>query len=85
MLSIKRNSRDYKSKLKKFKEFCYNKDRMTHPYNSYLIFDVDDLQYKLTSEWNITYNQIVVAQCQIPAKKDKDVIPTIKEITYAWE
>lgn len=85
MLIIKRNSRDFKSKVKQFKEFCNKKDRMTHPYHTYMILDVEDMEYKIRSEWNITHNQIVVMKCQIPPKSDKDPVIEIKEVKYAWE
>lgn len=78
-----KNTREYKSTLKSFKEFIDKKDRIPRPVHYYLYYDLDDLKIKMGSEYDITYNSIVLNKAVVP---ERGVIKKEKEISdYQFE
>lgn len=69
--------RSYKAMLKKFHQIAESKDRTREGFTMFLMFDIDDLEFKIQTEYNATHNQIALATAAIPGKGDKD-----KEIKY---
>lgn len=67
-----KNSGDYKTVLKRFKEFMDKKDCSTNPINYFLYFDLDMLEFKIGSEFDIPYNTLVLVMGVVPSKKSKE-------------
>src|SRR5690348_14483434 len=81
-----KNTRDFKSMLKQFKEFIDKKDRLPQATCSYfLYYDLDELAYKMASELQIPHNSLVLVKGVVPSKKDGAKLQkTIEDYPYNW-
>ena len=50
----------------------------------FLMFDIDDLEFKIESEYSATHNQIVTAAARIPAKGSKNDGIYYEGAVYTW-
>ena len=81
-----KNSRDYKHHLKLFKEFIAKKDgpATAHVLHYYLYFDLDELKFKISSEYDITYNSLVLTTGSVPSRKSKNEEKKIEDYQFEW-
>ncbi len=71
--------------VKKFKDFMDSKDMGPNPITYYLYYDVDYNQYKIASEYDITFNCIVLQKGFVPSKHDKKSEKSIVDYRYEWD
>src|SRR5690349_18230860 len=80
-----KNTRDFKSTLKQFKDFIDKKDRLPQATCSYfLYYDLDELAYKMASELQIPHNSLVLVKGVVPSKKDLKLDKVIEDYPYNW-
>ena len=80
-----KSSRDYKHHYKLFKEFIAKKDgpSTAHVLHYYLYYDLDELKFKINSEYEITYNSLVLVRGDVPSRKSKEE-KKIEDYQFEW-
>lgn len=76
------DGRNYKKTVKDFEKWVETKDRTTNYLNYFLVFDIDHRDFKKRSEYDVTYNQIVLLKANIPPKRDKGGLILYKHYNY---
>lgn len=71
----------YKTWKDSFYNYVHSRDRVSHPINYFLMYDIDTKSYSIKSEFTATYNQIVLLKARLPSKSDKQQI-VIEEYKY---
>lgn len=72
----------YKTWVLQFKNTVERKDRIPVLIKYFLVYDLDDKTYSIKSEYQVTYNMIVLQTAIIPSKKDVKTGITIED--YKW-
>jgi DNA gyrase inhibitor GyrI len=85
MMGKLKNSRDYKSTLKQFKEFIDKKDKLPqHSITYFIYYDLDDLVFKMASELQIPHNTMVLVRGVVPSKLEKKEEKRIEDYRFDW-
>jgi hypothetical protein len=77
-----KSDQSYKTWKDQFSSFVQSKDRTPHQLHYYLVYDIDDKTFMIKSEYEVTYNQIVMQTALIPSKKDIKLDIVIKDYEY---
>ncbi len=78
-------TKDYKHHKKLFKEFIDKKDRGPYqPINYYLYYDIDFNKFGIASEYDITFNCIVLSKAVVPSKHDKKSEKSVIDYQFEW-
>ena len=77
-----KKSPNFQKEKDNFKTWVAKKDRTNNFLTYYYLYDIDSQKFQMRSEYDITYNQIVLMSASIPPKRDKNDDISFKEYDY---
>jgi hypothetical protein len=74
---------DYSKWVSRFEKEMQKVPRLLDSQITYfLVFDLDNLEFNIFSEFKVTYNEIALYSCVIPPKKDKNAVIKVSEYSF---